>query len=673
MSALIPSKTFLSAALWRELYATGLVVDLFAGGGGASTGIEAAIKRKVDIAINHDKIALAAHLRNHPETLHLEANLWEVRPRAAVGGKPVFLLWASPDCKDFSTAKGGKPKEQGIRSLAWVVVEWARETMPVIICLENVREFEGWGPLDEHGKRIKARVGEEFQKFVGALRQLGYAVAWQSMDASQYGAPTRRKRLFLVARRDGFPIVFPAATHGPGLQPFHTAAECIDWDRECPSIFERKKPLATKTLWRIAQGIKRFVLDNPEPFIVGAGGRARQTNPAPVSNPLGTITTKNDRAIVTPHLVKVNHGGDEARGESLERPLSTVTATQRGHALVAPVLATIDQQSSSSAVSSAEAPLPTTMVKNRHALIAPVIARTAHGDVDKNGKRRGRGSHSVTEPLGAVPAGGTDFGVVAPTLVEMNHSNAPRSVDAPLGPVTTQGNRFNLVAASMVQTSYGERKGQRARALDLQQPLGTVVAQGQKHAVVAAFLNKHFGDPMRKDGGGGVVIGDEVTKPLGTVTTRDHHTLAAVSLATFRGTAENQPASASVDAPLPVISAGGVHVAEVRAFLTAFYGDDHAPGMGQDVRKPLRTIPTKDRFGLVVVEGVEYAIVDIGFRMLEPDELKRAQFGRFAEGYDLSDAKSKKDQIRLIGNSVSPENAEALIAAQIEPGLRRAA
>jgi DNA (cytosine-5)-methyltransferase 1 len=575
-----------------------------------------------------------------------------------------------------------------------------------MICLENVREFEGWGPLDEKGKRIKERVGEEFQRFVEALRQLGYHVEWQTMDASHYGAPTRRKRLFMVARRDGFPIVFPGATHGPGLKPFHTAAECIDWTRECPSIFERKKPLAEKTLWRIAQGIKRFVLENPRPFIVGAGGRARQTNPVAVTEPVGTITTKNDRAVVVPmltkfqqngigqspdepldtvmagalrfgvvapvlvgaggparagdpapadrpmgtviaksmrgvvapHLVKVNHGKREARGESLELPLSTVTAGQRGHALV-----------------------------------APVIARTAHGDVDRNGKRRGQGAHSIEEPIGAVPAGGTDFAVVAPTLVEMNHSNAPHAVEEPLGAVTTQGNRFNLVAASMIQTSYGEREGQRARALDLEAPLGTVVAQGQKHAVVAAFLNKHFGDPMRSDGGGGVVLGSELTEPLGTVTTRDHHTVTAAHLVKMRGECH----SSAADEPVPTISAGGErggrHIAEVRAFLTAYYGDDHAPGKGQDLREPMRTIPTNDRFGLVVVEGVEYAIVDIGFRMLEPDELKRAQFGRFADGYDLSDAKTKKDQIRLIGNSVSPENAEALVAAQIEPGLRRAA
>lgn len=528
---------------------TGLLVDLFAGGGGASTGIEAALGRYVDVAINHDPVALAVHRANHPGTRHLDADIWEVKPREATGGAPVELLWASPDCTHFSLAKGDVPRSQNIRSLAWVVVRWAKEVRPSVILLENVSEFQGWGPLGKDGRPDKSRMGETFNRWKRALERLGYRVDYRVLDASLYGAPTKRRRLFLVARCDGQEIRWPKPTHGPGLLPLHTAAECIDWSLPCPSIFERKRPLAEKTLWRIAQGIRRFVLENPRPFVVGVGGRAGQSHATPVEAPLGTVTAKNDRALVTPHVVKVNHGKREARGESLTDPLSTVTATQRGHALVAPTL---------------------------------------------------------------------------------------------------------------IQTGYGEREGQAPRALNLQEPLGTVVAGGQKHALVAAFLAKHFGG----------VVGQQLEIPLGTVTSRDHHSLAAVALAKFRGTDPSQPGSGSVEAPLPTISAGGIHVAEVRAFLAVYYGSDAG---GQSLFDPARTLTARHRLGLVTIEGSDYQIVDIGMRMLEPHELLRAQFGRFAETYDLSAATTKSARVRLIGNSVCPEVAEALVRANFAEALRERA
>lgn len=474
--------------------------DLFAGGGGASCGIEAAGER-VDIAINHDPVALEVHRRNHPNTRHLTADVWEVKPLEATGGRRLGLLWASPDCRDFSVAKGGKPRTAKIRSLAWAVVRWAKEVRPRVIILENVQEFQGWGPLLSTGRRDPERLGQTFERWKRQLLALGYQVEHRVLDASHYGAPTRRRRFFLVARCDGQPIAWPAPTHGPGRLPFHTAAECIDWSLPCPSIFERKRPLAEKTLWRIAQGIRRFVLESTSPF-----------------------------------LVKVNHGKREARCEPLDEPMSTVTATERGHAVVAPTL---------------------------------------------------------------------------------------------------------------IQTGYGERPGQRPRVPGLHKPLGTMV-DGQKHALVSAFLAKHFGDPLRSDGGGGVVIGQELDQRIGTITTRDHHTLATVEL-----------------------DVGGAHVAEVRAFLTAYY--KHDGSSGQQLLEPLRTITTRHRLGLVTVAGVDYQIVDIGLRMLEPHELLRAQFGRFAENYDLSAARTKKAQIRLIGNSVPPELAEALVTANLRDGAARAA
>src|SRR5258708_4320112 len=222
----------------------GLVVDLFAGGGGASLGLAAALGRKVDVAINHDPIALAVHRANHPDTRHLETDIWDVKPRDATEGQPVAVLWASPDCTHFSIAKGDVPRKQNIRSLAWVVVRWARDVRPAVIFLENVSEFRSWGPLGKDGKPLKRRAGETFRKWTRHLRRLGYAVDFKVLDASEYGAPTRRRRLFLVARCDGRAIEWPAATHGPGLKPFHTAAECVDWSLACPSIFERKRPLA---------------------------------------------------------------------------------------------------------------------------------------------------------------------------------------------------------------------------------------------------------------------------------------------------------------------------------------------------------------------------------------------------------------------------------------------
>ncbi len=482
---------------------TGLVVDLFAGGGGASTGIEAALGRQVDIAINHDRVALAVHQANHPRTAHLTSDIWETKPLDATRGRPVELLWASPDCTHHSVARGGKPRKQEIRSLADAVIPWLRDTRPTL-CLENVPEFTTWGPLDENDQIIKARRGEDFDRWVGEIRALGYDVQWRVLDASQYGAPTRRRRLFLVARCDGQPICWPRPTHGPGLLPLHTAGECIDWTIPCPSIFERKRALAEKTLWRIAQGLRRFVLENPRPFILR------------------------------------NEGGQW----------------------------------------------------------------------------------------------------VAPTLQ---------------------------------QSGYGERKGQRARVLDMQLPLGTMV-NGQKHALVAAFLSRYFGDPLRADGGG-VVLGKDLGEPIPTVTSRDHHALAAVTLAKFRGTHESQPGSADIAEPLPTVSAGGgaggVHFAEVRAFLSIYYGQDGTGG--QELFEPARTLTAKARLGLVTVEGIDYQITDIGFRMLEPHELLRAQFGAFADKYDLSAAHTKKDKIRLIGNSVCPEVAEALVRANMPRAEARAA
>lgn len=597
---------------------SGLIVDLFAGGGG-STGIEAALGRPVDIAINHSPVALAVHEANHPGTRHLTADIWEVRPREATGGRHVALLWASPDCTHFSIAKGGKPRKQNIRSLAWAVVRWANDVRPDVIALENVAEFKGWGPLDKDGKPVKTRMGQTFLRWKRALEKLGYVVDFRILDASHFGAPTRRRRLFLVARCDGQRIVWPRPTHGPGLIPFHTAAECIDWSLPCPSIFERKKPLAEKTMWRIAQGIRRFVLENRNPFVVKMKGQAHSS--------------------------------------SFGDPVPTITAQGPGLAIATPTFITIDHNSSPRGSSDPAQPLPTTTTENRHAVVVPIIAGV--------GGRAGQSEATPGDaPVGTITAK-NDRVVIAPTLFKVNHSGDDargESIESPLSTVTAARRGHALIAPTLVQTGYGEREGQAARALDIEKPLGTIISGGTggngKHAAVAAFLSRAYGETPGKWKDAGSA---DINVPLPTVTTQDHNNLAAVTLATFRGTHPSQPGAASIEDPLPVVSAGGIHVAEVYAFLLKYYGTEQAPVLDG----PLGTVTTRDRFGLVSVEGVDYQIVDIGMRMLEPHELLAAQFGRFASAYDLSRAKTKAAKVRLIGNSVCPEVAEALIRANL--------
>ena len=253
----------------RAAFDRELVVDNFAGGGGASTGIEAAIGRPVDIAVNHSPAAIAMHRANHPDTQHYCEDIWEVDPVEACGGRPVGLAWFSPDCTHHSRAKGGKPRKKEIRGLAWVVIRWAKKVRPRVIMLENVEEFASWGPLVKDGYPIKSKAGETYRQFIGKLSDLGYVVNDKPLVCADYGTPTIRKRLFVIARCDGGPVAWPEPTHGEGRpEDWIPASEIIDWSLPCPSIFDRKKPLVEKTMRRIAAGLKRFVIDTGEPFIV---------------------------------------------------------------------------------------------------------------------------------------------------------------------------------------------------------------------------------------------------------------------------------------------------------------------------------------------------------------------------------------------------------------------
>lgn len=381
-----------------------IIVDNFAGGGGASTGIEFATGRPVDIAINHDPDAILMHSTNHPYTEHFCESVWDVNPTEICAGRSVALMWLSPDCKHFSRAKGGKPVDKNIRGLAWIALRWAATVRPRVIILENVPEFVTWGRLGKDGKPDKKHMGETFRSFVYQLRQKGYDVDWKELKACDYGAPTIRKRFFLIARCDGKPIVFPKPTHGDGkgLLPYRTAAECIDWSIPCKSIFERDKPLVENTLRRIARGLDKFTIKADKPFIIPVGygercGQEPRTHDiqklmstvvstvkqrvvmpsiqkyyggivgSEISEPLGTITAVDHNALMAPYLTQYHseQGTAEVRGQSLDKPIMTVDMSNR-YALTSPHIV---KYYSGDHFSGADDPLHTITVKERNALV----------------------------------------------------------------------------------------------------------------------------------------------------------------------------------------------------------------------------------------------------------------------------------------------------------------
>ncbi|HBT0306198.1 MULTISPECIES: DNA cytosine methyltransferase [Klebsiella] len=604
-----------------------IIVDNFAGGGGASTGIELAIGRSVDIAINHDPNAVAMHTTNHPDTLHYCESVYEVRPKVATAGRPVALAWFSPDCRHFSKAKGAKPVEKAIRGLAWVVLRWGLDVKPRVMKLENVEEFKTWGPLLAGEMRPDpARAGETFEAFIGMLTSgisadhpalaecceflnisldsedaarlvngLGYTVEYRELRACDYGAPTIRKRFFMVMRCDGKPIVWPEATHGdpksPAVQagkltPWRTAAECIDWSIPTPSIFDRKKPLAVNTLKRIARGIQRFVVDSDNPFIV----KCNHT------------TTRGKY--------------DCFRGQGLYSPIQTITKTH-GYALAVPTLAPFMAGNVGSQYQAKPRPLNkpvhTILKQSRACVVAPVIARQFGASI----------GHRADEPSATITAGG--------------------------------GGKSQFVTATLIQMGYGERVGQSPRVLNLGKPLGTVTAGGNKFAVTTAFLAKHCGGNYT---GPGVAL----DKPAHSVTTVDHHALVTSHLVKLRGTCRD---GQTTDEPMPTITAGGQHVGEVKTTLAV---EDYDEERAQQVLAFLQEYSGEDCTGMVNIGGVTYRIVDIGMRMLQPHELYRAQ--GFPEWYiidqDYRGVKYAKDkQVARCGNAVPPPFAEALVRANL--------
>lgn len=447
-----------------------LVVDNFAGGGGASTGIEQAIGRSVDIAINHDPDAIAMHKVNHPKTKHYCENVLDVNPKEACNGHPVGLAWFSPDCTHFSRAKGGKPVDKNIRGLAWVTLRWAYEVRPRVIMLENVPEIQTWGPLGADGRPIKERAGETFDAFCMMLGKsgyprnrpaflemcealgispdseqarmisdgLGYDVQYRILRSCDYGAPTTRTRFYMIARCDGERIVFPEPTHGKGRKPYRTAAEIIDWSVPAKSIFERDKPLAENTLKRIARGIKKFVIDNPEPFIIPIGYGEREGQEPRVNSidePLGTVVSSGKHYVVAPSLIQYHSetSSDEVRGQELTEPLMTVDTSPRYALSVAHIMKNYGG-GYTGAGSAADAPLDTVTAKDHNELVtAHILTMRNHMD----GQR-------IDEPLGTISCSGAHHAEVQAFLVKYFSTGTAKSVTEPLDTITTK-ERFGLV------------------------------------------------------------------------------------------------------------------------------------------------------------------------------------------------------------------------------------
>lgn len=721
---------FSEKSLESELRPREIVVDLFAGGGGASVALESALCHAVDIAINHNPWAVALHAANHPFTKHLCQDVWEADPVVECGGRPVGWMHASPDCTHFSQAKGGQPRDRATRSLSWVVLRWAGTVRPRIISLENVKEILKWGPLiakrdkatgrviklvrtETKSKRGKVKVkvtevvaapgervpvweqflvpdkrheGRTWRQFVEAIQSLGYVIEWRRMKAHEFGAGTSRDRLFMIARRDGEPIVWPAPTRGPEIgAPFVTAADCIDWSIKCPSIFTRDKPLADATHRRIARGLKRYVLESADPFIVHAthGGERR---PHASSEPLPTITAANrgELMAVAPTMVQCANASSNGIAPG-NMPLGTVTAWPRG---------------------------------GSHAVAAPVLVQASHGEGSGVTARRGIGAHDILGPVGTIHAGGGSFALASPVLIQTGYGErdgqAPRTLnlEAPLGVAVAGGVKHAIAEMAMapavvkfragsdgcgadeplptitsgagaarpagcahalgVVTAHLHAMAQNVPHVNPEAPLPTILAGAIRYGIVTACLEQ---------ANGGFYTGDGIsmTQPVPTICAQgSHQRLITANMVTLRRNCDGSP----ILEPVRTITAGAEHHAvveytlspeqeagamRVAAFLMRYYGEG---GQHGDLRNPAATITTKDRLALVtvVIQEIPYVIVDIGLRMLQPHELFRAQgfpadyiIDRTADGRKVSNSRA----VAMVGNSVSPPPLAALVRANI--------
>ena len=640
---------------YQDNFFNELIIDNFAGGGGASVGIELATGRPVDIAVNHDADAIAMHSVNHPYTSHYQEDVFAIDPEEVTSGRPVGIAWFSPDCKHFSRAKGNKPVEHKIRGLSWVIIKWAMSSVaPRCIFMENVEEIQTWGPLIEVKTGLEGcekityypdpeHSGETFKAFVGMLSDgvapdcpalaeaceflkiergsseeqrlingLGYSVEFKVLRACDYGAPTIRKRFYLVARNDGQPIVFPKATHGKGkgLKPYRTAAECIDWSIPCPSIFERKKPLVKNTLRRIARGLDKFVIKNPKPYIL----EMNFDNPfQDVDRPMSTQTSSNHHYLITPNLVECSHkNGPGIHG--LDSPLNTQTG------------------------------------KACFALETPYLTKFQQNSL-------GQGAD---KPLDTVMPGATRFGAVTPYLTPIgygeNKNQAPRvnSVNEPVSTVVSSCKQY-LTAPALLQY-HSERSKSEVRGQKITEPIMTVDGS-PRYATIAANIVHYYG---------GADHASKSDAPIPTVTTLPRHYLCASNLCVLRKNMDGK----SFDEPMPTLTTSAGHFAEIKTYLLPI--DTKQDLMHwNEVRQLLNEYADysiKDNEILIIeIAGTPYFIGDIGMRMLKAEELKLAQGFPVDYIIDIESHIGKKyseaKQIARLGNAVCPPVATALIRA----------
>lgn len=611
----------------QETFDGEIIVDNFAGGGGASTGIEIATGRLVALAVNHDPAAILMHRTNHPYTEHFQASVWDIDPKAVCRGRPVGLAWFSPDCKHFSKAKGAALVDRKIRGLAWITLRWAATVRPRVIILENVEEFQTWGPVRK-GKPVKKLAGTTFRKFIDQLTELGYTVEYRELIAADYGAPTSRKRFYLVARCDGKPIVWPKPTHSKtgadGLPKWRSAAEIIDWSLPCPSVFASKaeimeryglkavRPLASNTMRRVIRGVDKFTIRSGKPFIVPTGYGERKGQAPRVHDldaPLPTVVSTGKENLCRPLLAPVTvTNTSNSVGGTVGAPVHTVT-TAGNQMLVTPSLVSIGQTGGGDRIRDLREPVPTTVSKQEACLVSPSLIQY-HTEQTEHVRASGLGT-----PINTVDA----------------------------------SNRYGLTCANLVEYYTG------GRPLDVQAPMHTVTSH-DREAVVAAHIAKYYGG----------VVGEKVGEPLPTVTAIDHNAVCAAHVVKFKGDeVGTQPTE-----PLPTQTSSGVfavcrtHLAKIRS------GDDlgHWPEIRALLNEFCGYTLAEDEVLLLEICGALYYIADIGLRMLSPRELYNAM--GFPPDYIidrdyLGNEYKKSAQVARCGNAVCPPVASALVRANL--------
>jgi DNA (cytosine-5)-methyltransferase 1 len=641
-----------------------IVVDFFCGGGGAGTGLEMGLGRAVNVAKNHSPQAISMHTVNHPGAVHYTTDVFEGDPDTECGGKAVGWFHMSPDCTHHSQAAGGQPRKREIRNLSWIGLKWAGMKRPRVISLENVKQILQWGRLIAKRDKATGRVvklggevaapgevvpvgqqflipdpkqrGRTWRRFVALLEGMGYAVEWKVIKACDFGAPTSRERLFMIARCDGQPIVWPEPTHAKnpakGQKKWRTAAECIDWNIPSKSIFDRAKPLAPATLRRIAKGMKKFVIDAADPFIVPIANWSGESVQS-ADEPLRTVTAwprGGSFAMASPIIAPATHQGSD-RINDPHAPLPTVTCANRGElTLISPVLVGAGGPVYAGNPVAADKPLGTLMTRGHRALAAAHLVKFRFSDEGK----------ALDEPLPTITSGGNyqrpagaahAMGISTVFMAQMNggfNTTAAKSIEDPMTTVTNTGSQQQLVTANLVHLRGN------CDARDAADPLHTISAGGTHHGLVTAFMERQFG----------ASVGQGVDEPAPTIT------------------AGGGGKSSLVEFQLsPEIEAGALRVA---AFLISYYGTENMSAADA----PAPTITTKDRLGLVTVtiKGTPYVIVDICLRMLQPAELYKAQ--GFPADYIIShgaDGKpfTKTQQVHMCGNSVSPPPMAALARA----------